>query len=184
MPSEFAISLDVLGVSQLPHIFLCRRDVLLRRSFYFLAELRSSRRCRGDSLFQMSIIHSRVRPRHGLLADSAKLAALGLFLRHDFLPKESRNSHSTHISFRDRRRLHLARNIRVCCRLGYATPPSGGRYNLVFYHACKLGCEGIVSKHLGSQYHSGRSADWIKVKNPASPAVMRKAEEERGYGDG
>jgi ATP-dependent DNA ligase len=53
-----------------------------------------------------------------------------------------------------------------------------------FYHACKLGCEGIVSKRLGSQYHAGRSADWIKVKNPASPAVMREAEEERGYGEG
>jgi bifunctional non-homologous end joining protein LigD len=52
--------------------------------------------------------------------------------------------------------------------------------SIVFYHACKLGCEGIVSKRLGSQYHSGRSADWIKVKNPASPAVMREAEEERG----
>ena len=52
--------------------------------------------------------------------------------------------------------------------------------SVVFYHACKLGCEGIVSKRLGSQYHSGRSADWIKVKNPASPAVMREAEEQRG----
>jgi len=45
--------------------------------------------------------------------------------------------------------------------------------SIVFYHACKLGCEGIVSKRLGSQYHSGRSVDWIKVKNPASPAVTR-----------
>jgi bifunctional non-homologous end joining protein LigD len=36
--------------------------------------------------------------------------------------------------------------------------------SIVFYHACKLGCEGIVSTRLGSQYHSGRSADWIKVK--------------------
>jgi bifunctional non-homologous end joining protein LigD len=50
--------------------------------------------------------------------------------------------------------------------------------SIVFYHACKLGCEGIVSKRLGSQYRSGRSADWIKVKNPASPAVKREAEED------
>jgi ATP-dependent DNA ligase len=49
---------------------------------------------------------------------------------------------------------------------------------LLFYHARKLGCEGIVSKRLGSQYHSGRSPDWIKVKNPASPAVKREAEED------
>jgi bifunctional non-homologous end joining protein LigD len=41
---------------------------------------------------------------------------------------------------------------------------------IVFHHACELGCEGIVSKRIGSQYRGGRSADWIKVKNPASRA--------------
>jgi bifunctional non-homologous end joining protein LigD len=50
--------------------------------------------------------------------------------------------------------------------------------SVLFHHACKLGCEGIVSKRLGSPYRFGRSADWIKVKNPASPAVKREAEEE------
>ena len=50
--------------------------------------------------------------------------------------------------------------------------------SIVFHHACKLGCEGIVSKRLGSQYRSGRSADWIKVKNPASPGAKREAEED------
>jgi ATP-dependent DNA ligase len=35
---------------------------------------------------------------------------------------------------------------------------------IVFREACKLGCEGIVSKRLGSPYRSGRSAHWIKVK--------------------
>jgi bifunctional non-homologous end joining protein LigD len=49
---------------------------------------------------------------------------------------------------------------------------------IVFHHACRLGCEGIVSKRLGSPYSSGRSRDWIKVKNPAAPAVKREAEEE------
>jgi ATP-dependent DNA ligase len=49
---------------------------------------------------------------------------------------------------------------------------------IVFHHACKLGCEGIVSKRLGSHYRSGRSDDWIKVKNPAAPALKREAEEE------
>ncbi len=48
---------------------------------------------------------------------------------------------------------------------------------IVFKNACKLGCEGIVSKRLGSPYRSGRSADWIKVKNPAAPAVKREAED-------
>jgi ATP-dependent DNA ligase len=50
--------------------------------------------------------------------------------------------------------------------------------SIVFHHACKLGCEGIVSKRLGSPYRSGRSADWIKVKNPKTPAVKREAEDD------
>jgi bifunctional non-homologous end joining protein LigD len=51
--------------------------------------------------------------------------------------------------------------------------------SIVFHHACKLGCEGIVSKRLGSLYRSGRSSDWIMVKNPAAPAVKRETEEDR-----
>jgi hypothetical protein len=34
-----------------------------------------------------------------------------------------------------------------------------------------LGCEGIVSKRLGSTYRSGRAVSWLKVKNPAAPAL-------------
>jgi len=49
---------------------------------------------------------------------------------------------------------------------------------IIYKHACKLGCEGIVSKRLGSPYKSGRSAHWVKVKNPAAPAVTREAEED------
>ena len=49
---------------------------------------------------------------------------------------------------------------------------------VVFQHACQLGCEGIVSKRLGSRYRSGRSPDWLKFKNPAAPAVRREEEEE------
>jgi ATP-dependent DNA ligase len=51
---------------------------------------------------------------------------------------------------------------------------------MIFEHACRLGCEGIVSKRLGSRYRAGRSKDWIKVKNPAAPAVKREAEEDWG----
>jgi bifunctional non-homologous end joining protein LigD len=43
----------------------------------------------------------------------------------------------------------------------------------VFRHACKLGLEGIVSKRLAAPYRSGPSRDWIKVKNPDSPAMRR-----------
>jgi bifunctional non-homologous end joining protein LigD len=46
----------------------------------------------------------------------------------------------------------------------------------VYRAACQLGCEGIVSKRLGSPYRSGRSAYWVKVKNPKAPAITREAE--------
>jgi bifunctional non-homologous end joining protein LigD len=50
----------------------------------------------------------------------------------------------------------------------------------VFAHACKMGLEGIVSKRKDSTYRSGRSADWLKMKNPACAAVKREAEEDWG----
>jgi bifunctional non-homologous end joining protein LigD len=50
----------------------------------------------------------------------------------------------------------------------------------VFAHACKLGLEGIVSKRKGSPYRSGRSPDWLKMKNPACAAVRREEEEDWG----
>jgi bifunctional non-homologous end joining protein LigD len=48
----------------------------------------------------------------------------------------------------------------------------------IFRHACKLGLEGIVSKRKDSPYRSGRSPDWLKMKNPEAPAVKREAEED------
>ena len=43
----------------------------------------------------------------------------------------------------------------------------------IFAHACKMGLEGIVSKRKDSAYRSGRSPDWLKMKNPAAPAGGR-----------
>ena len=57
---------------------------------------------------------------------------------------------------------------------------------LIYKHARALGCEGIVSERLGAPYRSDRSNDWIKVKNPAAPAVKREADrigrETHGFG--
>ena len=50
----------------------------------------------------------------------------------------------------------------------------------VFAHACKMGLEGIVSKRKDSAYRSGRSPDWLKMKNADAPALKREEEEERG----
>jgi hypothetical protein len=37
---------------------------------------------------------------------------------------------------------------------------------VIYKHACTFGCEGIVSKRLGSPYRSGRSDHWLKIKSP------------------
>jgi bifunctional non-homologous end joining protein LigD len=50
------------------------------------------------------------------------------------------------------------------------------RGELVFEQACRMGLEGIVSKRLSKPYQSGRSGDWLKVKNPDSPAMVRYRE--------
>jgi bifunctional non-homologous end joining protein LigD len=42
-----------------------------------------------------------------------------------------------------------------------------------------MGLEGIVSKRLTAPYRSGVSRDWIKVKNPDSPAMRRRANTSR-----
>ena len=53
-----------------------------------------------------------------------------------------------------------------------------GDKEVVFKHARKLHCEGIVPKRPGLTYWFGRSKHWLKVKNPAAPAVRREAEED------
>jgi len=43
--------------------------------------------------------------------------------------------------------------------------------------ACAMGLEGIVSKRIDRPYRSGRSPDWIKVKDPDAPAATRVIED-------
>jgi bifunctional non-homologous end joining protein LigD len=50
------------------------------------------------------------------------------------------------------------------------------RYDL--RHACRMGLEGIVSKRLTAPYRSGPSRDWLKIKNPNNPAMIRAREVE------
>jgi bifunctional non-homologous end joining protein LigD len=46
----------------------------------------------------------------------------------------------------------------------------------LFREACKFGLEGLVSKRRDRPYRAGPSRDWVKVKNPASPAMHRVKE--------
>ena len=43
----------------------------------------------------------------------------------------------------------------------------------MFAQACRLGCEGIVSKRKDRAYQAGRSPHWLKTKNPDAPAMRR-----------
>jgi bifunctional non-homologous end joining protein LigD len=46
----------------------------------------------------------------------------------------------------------------------------------LFRAACRMGLEGLVSKHRERPYQSGRSKHWIKVKNRKHPAIYRVME--------
>jgi bifunctional non-homologous end joining protein LigD len=46
----------------------------------------------------------------------------------------------------------------------------------IFAHACRLGAEGIVAKRRDRPYRSGRSPNWVKVRNPDVPAAARVIE--------
>jgi bifunctional non-homologous end joining protein LigD len=43
----------------------------------------------------------------------------------------------------------------------------------LFRKACEFGLEGLVSKHRDRTYRGGPSSNWVKVKNPAHPAIQR-----------
>jgi len=43
----------------------------------------------------------------------------------------------------------------------------------LFRHACMLGLEGLVSKRNDRPYRAGVSPNWVKIKNPDHPAMLR-----------
>jgi ATP-dependent DNA ligase len=43
----------------------------------------------------------------------------------------------------------------------------------LFRAACRMGLEGLVSKHRDRPYQAGRSKHWVKVKNRQHPALYR-----------
>ena len=45
---------------------------------------------------------------------------------------------------------------------------------VIYKRACALGCEGIVSKRLGSPYCAGRTDQWLKMKSAEAPAARHR----------
>jgi hypothetical protein len=74
--------------------------------------------------------------------------------------------------------------VRTCCVpkwytvLGPAPQHTDDNGAAIFRQACAMGLEGIVSKRLSAPYRSGPSRDWLKIKNPDSPAMVRARERE------
>jgi bifunctional non-homologous end joining protein LigD len=101
-------------------------------------------------------------------------AAVFLFA-FDLLELNGQNLRREPIESRKRELGKLLRSTRCGLQLNEHIVESG---DVVFRHACKLGFEGIVSKRLSSRYTSGRTRNWLKMKNPAAPAVKREAEED------
>ena len=95
----------------------------------------------------------------------------------DLLELDGRDLRREPLEVRKRRLAKLVGTAHVGLQLNEHIEEAG---DVVFRHACKLGFEGIVSKRLGSPYRSGRSRDWLKMKNPACSAVRREAEEDWG----
>jgi bifunctional non-homologous end joining protein LigD len=119
----------------------------------------------GDGLAVFNLIRHK---RHG---DEAVLLAF------DLIELDGEDLRRTPIEQRKRQLAKLVRRPQTGIVVNEIFEGDG---NILFAHACKLGCEGIVSKRLGSVYRSGRSPLWLKVKNPNAPAVKREAEENWG----
>jgi bifunctional non-homologous end joining protein LigD len=71
------------------------------------------------------------------------------------------------------RRAALAQLIQQAGAIRLSEHLDGTAGATVFRHACAMGLEGIVAKRRDRPYRSGRCADWVKVRNPESPAAMR-----------
>ena len=117
----------------------------------------------GDGLAVFGLIRRR---RHG---DDAALIAF------DLIELDGEDLRRSPIEYRKRK---LSKLVRVPHQGIVLNEHYEGDGDIVFEHACKLGCEGIVSKRLGSTYRSGRSPHWLKIKNPHAPAVKREAVED------
>jgi len=119
--------------------------------------------CDGDGLADFELLRYRQRDDPVTLVAFDLIEIDGLDVRCE--PIEERKAELTRL-------LLSCRPALVVNRVFDAPGPD------VFQHACKLGCEGIVSKRRGSRYAGGRTHDWLKVKNPDAPAVRREAEED------
>jgi bifunctional non-homologous end joining protein LigD len=119
--------------------------------------------CGPDGVAVFDALH-----RHGTVSEAMLYA-------FDLLELDGRDLRSEPLVDRKKRLARLLGRRRVGIVLSEHTADDGA---LVFRQACRMGLEGIVSKRLSAPYRSGPSKDWIKVRNPNSPAMIRSREAE------
>jgi bifunctional non-homologous end joining protein LigD len=92
----------------------------------------------------------------------------------DLLELDGEDIRPLPLADRKKRLARLLGRRRIGIVFGDHTDQDGA---LLFMHACRMGLEGIVSKRLTAPYRSGPSRDWLKIKNPNSPAMVRHRED-------
>ena len=117
--------------------------------------------CGTDGVAIFDALH-----RHGTVSDAMMYA-------FDLLQLDGEDLRGLPLGDRKKRLARLLGKRRLGIVLSEHTDEDGAT---IFRQACRMGLEGIVSKRLGAPYRSGPSRDWIKVKNPDSPAMMRHRE--------
>jgi bifunctional non-homologous end joining protein LigD len=93
----------------------------------------------------------------------------------DLLDLDGEDIRGMPLGDRERRLARLLNGHRLRIVLRDHTDEDGAT---IFRQACVMGLEGIVSKRLTAPYRSGPSRDWIKIRNPNSPAMIRARESE------
>jgi bifunctional non-homologous end joining protein LigD len=119
--------------------------------------------CGPDGIAVFDALH-----RHGTVSEAMLYA-------FDILELDGKDLGALPLVDRKRRLARLLGKRRLGIVLSDHTDEDGA---IVLQHACRMGLEGIVSKRLSAPYRSGRSQDWLKVKNPQSPAMIRAKEAE------
>jgi ATP-dependent DNA ligase len=118
--------------------------------------------CGPDGVAIFDALH-----RHGTVSEAMMYA-------FDLLELDGEDLRAMPLGDRKKRLARLLARRRVGIVLSEHTAEDGAT---VFQQACRMGLEGIVSKRLSSPYRSGPSRDWIKLKNPDSPAMVRHRED-------
>jgi bifunctional non-homologous end joining protein LigD len=93
----------------------------------------------------------------------------------DLLELDGQDLRGLPLSDRKKRLARLLARRRVGIVLSTHTDEDGAT---IFQQARRMGLESIVSKRLSAPYRSGRTRDWLKVKNPESAAMVRARETE------